>query len=193
MIEPIEAEVARPPIFTAQQEATLRDEEVERDGAITGSNHSDSQTLHDHAVEAEKAKGRIIVDFEPGSREDPRNWSNGRKWYCTLSCALLCLTVALGSAMPTGDLKSQAHTLHVSMEAIFLSITLFVLGFGVGPLIFAPRESPQYPRSWYLANVPQCLSSLAASPFTASRSSSTSSSPSPRALPRTLRPCWLVV
>ncbi|CAK9784646.1 putative polyamine transport protein specific for spermine [Cutaneotrichosporon oleaginosum] len=164
MIEPIEAEAARPPIFNAQQEETLRDEPVERDGAITGSNHSDTHTLHEH-VEAEKAKGRIIVDFEPGSREDPRNWGKGRKWFCTLSCALLCLTVALGSAMPTGDLKSQANTLHVSMEAIFLSISLFVLGFGVGPLIFAPLSEligrrPVYCISiffYFIFTLPSCL------------------------------------
>lgn len=52
----------------------------------------------------------------------------------------LCLAVALGSAMPTGNLPAQAETLGVSHEAIFLSIALFVVGFGVGPLLFAPRE-----------------------------------------------------
>lgn len=52
----------------------------------------------------------------------------------------LCLAVALGSAMPTGNLPAQAEELGVSNEAIFLSIALFVVGFGVGPLVFAPRE-----------------------------------------------------
>lgn len=79
MIEPIEAEMARPPVFNPRQEETLRDEEVEHDGAIAGRQGSDINTLHEHQ-EAEKAKGRIIVDFEPGSREDPRNWGKGRKW-----------------------------------------------------------------------------------------------------------------
>lgn len=40
--------------------------------------------------------------------------------------------------MPTGDLSGTAKGLHVSDEVIYLSITLFVLGFGVGPLLFAP-------------------------------------------------------
>lgn len=43
--------------------------------------------------------------------------------------------------MPTGNLPAQAEELGVSNEAIFLSIALFVVGFGVGPLVFAPRES----------------------------------------------------
>jgi hypothetical protein len=53
----------------------------------------------------------------------------------------LCLTVALGSAMPTGDLHETAIGLNTSNELIYLSITLFVVGFGVGPLVFAPRMS----------------------------------------------------
>lgn len=72
--------MANPPIYNNRQEETLRDEEIERDGAITGSNHSDTHTLAEQHVESEKAKGRIIVDFEPGSKEDPRNWGKGRKW-----------------------------------------------------------------------------------------------------------------
>jgi hypothetical protein len=42
--------------------------------------------------------------------------------------------------MPTGDMPSQAEAFGVSNIAIFLSITLFVLGFGIGPLLFAPRK-----------------------------------------------------
>ena len=58
--------------------------------------------------------------------------------FVTIATSILCLTVALGSAMPTGDLPGAAETLHVSNEAIYLTIALFVVGFGVGPLLFAP-------------------------------------------------------
>jgi MFS family permease len=61
--------------------------------------------------------------------------------FVTLGMSALCLAVALGSAMPTGNLPAQAEDLHVSNEAIFISITVFVVGFGVGPLLFAPRKS----------------------------------------------------
>lgn len=57
-----------------------------------------------------------------------------------MSTSLLCLTVALGSAMPTGDLPGVAETLHVSDEVSYIQVTLFVLGFGIGPLAFAPRK-----------------------------------------------------
>jgi len=67
--------------------------------------------------------------------------------------------------MPTGDLPSTAAYLHVSHEAIYLSITLFVLGFGVGPLLFAPLSEmigrkPVYCISiffYFIFTLPSCL------------------------------------
>lgn len=167
MIEPVEAEFANPPVFNNTQEQVLRDEEVERPGAVTGNapSESDTHTLADHAALEAKAKGKILVDFEPGTKEDPREWANGRKWFVTFSCAALCLTVALGSAMPTGDLHRQAVTFGVADIVIYLSITLFVLGFGVGPLMFAPLSEligrkPVYCISiffYFIFTLPSCL------------------------------------
>jgi multidrug resistance protein len=67
--------------------------------------------------------------------------------------------------MPTGDLESQAATFHVGNEAIFLSISLFVLGFGIGPLLFAPLSEmvgrkPIYLISmffFFIFTLPSCL------------------------------------
>lgn len=80
MIEPVEAEFAQPPIFTPKQEQILEDEEVERPGAITGAETQSNDNTRVGTPVNEKLKGKIIVDFEPGSREDPRNWSKLRKW-----------------------------------------------------------------------------------------------------------------
>lgn len=38
------------------------------------------------------------------------------------------------------SLPGPARTLEVSNEVIYLSISLFVVGFGVGPLVFAPMS-----------------------------------------------------
>jgi multidrug resistance protein len=67
--------------------------------------------------------------------------------------------------MPTGDLSGTGRALHVSNEAIYLSITLFVLGFGVGPLVFAPLSEmigrrPVYCISiffYFIFTLPSCL------------------------------------
>ena len=54
---------------------------------------------------------------------------------------MICFVVALGSAIVTGDLERPAADFGVSEEVIILaSVTMFVIGFGVGPLVFAPMS-----------------------------------------------------
>lgn len=52
--------------------------------------------------------------------------------------AFTCFTVAFNSAVITADLTGPSRDLHVSREVVLLSITVFVIGFGVGPMVFAP-------------------------------------------------------
>ncbi|KAK9316421.1 major facilitator superfamily domain-containing protein [Lipomyces starkeyi] len=84
--------------------------------------------------------GFKLVTFTPDDPENPKNWSKLYKWYCTMTVALLCFAVAFGSAVVTGDLQGVADHFHVSMEVSILTVTLFVIGFGVGPMFFAPAS-----------------------------------------------------
>lgn len=52
--------------------------------------------------------------------------------------AFTCFVVAFNSAVITADLEGVSETFDVSMEVALLTITMFVIGFGVGPLVFAP-------------------------------------------------------
>ncbi len=79
-----------------------------------------------------------LVTFEPGDKANPKNWSKAMKWYCTLVVALTCFVVAFASSVITADISGVAEEFDVSEEVVLLTITLFVVGFGVGPLVFAP-------------------------------------------------------
>lgn len=73
----------------------------------------------------------------------------------------LCLSVALGSSIITGDILGPAEEFHVSEEVINLTVTLFVVGFGVGKLsqsVFKQLNIQAHQAPWYL---PPCLKSLA--------------------------------
>lgn len=112
MIVPAEAELAQPPIFTEADEATLRNEGIEshhlpshihnkeKSVALPGSNDT-SATQSVDLESAELAEKIIIVEFDEG--ESPREWSRARKWFVTFSTSSLCLAVALGSSLPTGE------------------------------------------------------------------------------------------
>lgn len=83
--------------------------------------------------------GLRIVEFIENDDKNPKNLSNLTKWVYTFVLGVICFVVALGSAIVTGDLERPRDYLGVSEEVIILSsVTMFVLGFGLGPCIFAP-------------------------------------------------------
>jgi len=79
-----------------------------------------------------------MVKFAPGDPEDPKNWSKAYKWWCTMVVAVTCFVVAFASSVITADIGGMASEFGVSYEAGLVSISVFVVGFGVGPMIFAP-------------------------------------------------------
>jgi multidrug resistance protein len=79
-----------------------------------------------------------LVTFTINDKENPKNWTKPYKWYCTMVVAITCFSVAFNSAVITADLVGVQKTFHVSEEVSLLTITMFVIGFGVGPLVFAP-------------------------------------------------------
>lgn len=82
--------------------------------------------------------GLRIVEFVHNDPENPMNWPQSRKWLQTMNLGLVCFVVAFSSAAVTGDMEGPMKAFHVSMEVVILTVTLFVVGFGVGPLVFAP-------------------------------------------------------
>ncbi|GAD92048.1 efflux pump antibiotic resistance protein, putative [Paecilomyces variotii No. 5] len=79
-----------------------------------------------------------LVTFKIDDPENPKNWSKAMKWYCTMCVAFTCFVVAFASGVITGGLAGPEKTFHVSEEVSLLTITVFVVGFGVGPMVFAP-------------------------------------------------------
>jgi len=79
-----------------------------------------------------------MVTFKLNDPENPKNWSKAYKWWCTMCVAITCFVVAFNSAVITADLEGVSAEFHVSEEVSLLTITVFVVGFGVGPMAFAP-------------------------------------------------------
>ncbi|ODV66687.1 MFS general substrate transporter [Hyphopichia burtonii NRRL Y-1933] len=86
----------------------------------------------------DKETGLRIVEFVQDDKKNPKNMSTAHKWLITCILGLICFIVALGSAIVTGDIAGPAEYFEVSEEVIILSeVTVFVIGFGVGPLFVA--------------------------------------------------------
>lgn len=105
--------------------------------------HPDPESTYNEADEwkypIDAATQLRIVEFVPGDKQNPKNFGTCRKWLITMTLGFVCFIVAFGSSVVTGDMESPLKTFGVSEEVYILStITVFVLGFGFGPLVFAP-------------------------------------------------------
>ncbi|KAJ7211233.1 multidrug resistance protein 4 [Mycena pura] len=81
---------------------------------------------------------------------NPRNWSNFRKW-CTVATVSLYMFVSplSSSTMAPGE-EQIAMRYGIKSETILaLTLSIFLVSFGVGPLILAP-VSEMYGRKWVL-------------------------------------------
>lgn len=73
-----------------------------------------------------------LVTFTVDDPDNPKNWSKAYKWWCTAMIASVCFVVAFCSSVVTADIDSVSKDFGVSNEVALLSITLFVVGFGIG-------------------------------------------------------------
>ncbi|KAI0711115.1 MFS general substrate transporter [Cerioporus squamosus] len=80
----------------------------------------------------------VVLSFADGSPEDPRNWSRWYRWYLSiLNCSLVFATT-FASAAPSGYAADLRRQFHMTPELVALTITLFVIGFCFGPLLWGP-------------------------------------------------------
>ncbi|KAF7558867.1 hypothetical protein G7046_g5295 [Stylonectria norvegica] len=78
------------------------------------------------------------VEFLPEDPRDPMTFSNTKKWTITVMQAIATLAVAFVSTAYSGGLSELIIQFRVSTEVVILGMSLFVLGFAVGPLLWAP-------------------------------------------------------
>ncbi|KIW92621.1 uncharacterized protein Z519_06468 [Cladophialophora bantiana CBS 173.52] len=79
-----------------------------------------------------------IVEFIPSDPRNPMNFPDWKKWALTLSVAFATLAVAFVSTAYTASIKQIIEAFGCSQEVATLGVSLFVLGFAIGPLLWAP-------------------------------------------------------
>jgi hypothetical protein len=80
-----------------------------------------------------------IVDFD-GPRDPyyPLNWSVRRKVLTTMLYGFVTMTATWASASFSAGTRQVAHEFHVGLQTATLGTSLYLMGFGIGPLLWAP-------------------------------------------------------
>ncbi|KAJ7071730.1 MFS general substrate transporter [Mycena belliarum] len=92
-------------------------------------------------ADPEKAEKLLHVQFVTWTEndpEDPRNWSSLWRWYITAVVAMAVVAVAFGSAVVAGDFADIEAEFGVREVVTALTVSLMVVGFGIGPLAWSP-------------------------------------------------------
>ncbi|KAK3938503.1 putative fluconazole resistance protein 1 protein [Diplogelasinospora grovesii] len=98
-----------------------------------------SQTvLHHPYPGAGTAESPYVVDFLPEDDHNPLRYPRWKKWSITILQAIATLAVAFVSTAYSGGVGEVIRDFQISTEVAILGISLFVCGFAIGPLLWAP-------------------------------------------------------
>ncbi|KAF2215055.1 hypothetical protein CERZMDRAFT_105385 [Cercospora zeae-maydis SCOH1-5] len=98
----------------------------------------------------------VWIDNDP---RDPMGYSDGKKWGLTAVVALVTLAVAFISSAYSGGIAPIIREFGCSQIVATLGVSLYVLGFAVGPLLWAPL-SEMYGRQIWFTITYACLAAF---------------------------------
>ena len=87
-------------------------------------------------LDQEKGPDHLLVDWTLDDPQNPRNWSTPKKLFVTFQICLLTTSVYIGSAIYTAGLEGVEAQFHVSPVKALLGLTLFVIGYALGPMVW---------------------------------------------------------
>ncbi|KAF5525377.1 Caffeine resistance protein 5 [Colletotrichum aenigma] len=89
-----------------------------------------------------------LVQFLPDDPEDPRNWTGLKKTIVSFQVCLLIACTYAGASIYTVGIAGVREQFGVSEDVALLGLTMFVLGYGIGPMVWSPlEEMPQLGRN----------------------------------------------
>ncbi|KIX07595.1 uncharacterized protein Z518_02248 [Rhinocladiella mackenziei CBS 650.93] len=81
----------------------------------------------------------IIVEWEgKNDPENPQNWSTHFKSWITFQLSLLAFAASLASSIISPANGTIAEYVGVSQNVVVLNVSLYIIGFAFGPLLWAP-------------------------------------------------------
>lgn len=91
---------------------------------------------------------QIVIDWVENDPDNPQNWSSSKKAAVSAQICLLTTSVYIGAAIYTLCYNDVSEKFHVSQVAAILGLSLFIIGYGIGPMVFcALAEMPAIGRS----------------------------------------------
>ncbi|KAJ4505608.1 hypothetical protein HRR83_008607 [Exophiala dermatitidis] len=105
---------------------------------LPGTYLDDVNVCNDSSTGRGTTENPYIVEYADHDRHDALNFSKGRKWAIAVLQSLSTFAVTFASSVYASGIPGVMQHFDVSNEVATLGLSLFVLGFALGPLIWAP-------------------------------------------------------
>ncbi|KAH9221510.1 major facilitator superfamily domain-containing protein [Leptodontidium sp. 2 PMI_412] len=120
----------------------VRGEDVENPPISSGDGHDGhvlaatvSRPIHPVLT----SSGITLIDwYSTDDPENPQNWSSGKKIYISLLLSIYTFAVYIGSSIYTPGMGQIEERFGVGPTASALGMSLYVLAYGIGPMLWAP-------------------------------------------------------
>ncbi|OJD29520.1 polyamine transporter [Diplodia corticola] len=126
---------------------------------------SEEQALN-RARELPNSTDPIYLTYSIDDKENPRNWPKWKRWYITCFVSMLNVFTCLCAGGYSSGQEQLIAEFDVSAEVGTVGLSMYILGFAVGPLMLAPLSeyfgrNPVYVWSWLLLVIFQIPLALA--------------------------------
>lgn len=91
----------------------------------------------------------FVVEFWKDDPENPMNWSSARKWFLTAIVTWSVFVVTFTSSAYSESSNEVIGEFNISNEVFIVGVSIFVLGFAVGPAVWGPLVSTQSSLSYH--------------------------------------------
>lgn len=92
-----------------------------------------------HPLAHQQTTADVLVDFDgPDDPYRPMNWPTKKKVLTTMMYGMTTMTATWASSAYSAGTRQVAEEFHVGNQVAVLGTTLFLFGFGTGPLLWAP-------------------------------------------------------
>ena len=113
--------------------------EKQDDSKVATSRDTSGPSSPAPSVHESEIDGRTVVSFDENDTTNPYNWPIRKKLYVVITGMLMVLNSTMGSALPSGATRVVQQYFNVkSEELLVLPVSIYLIGYILGPMIFAP-------------------------------------------------------